>query len=71
MGNIPCVVKFSREFNLADCRFFAFRGDKFLRIWISDFTAGSKFSRILGKFLSGISRTVLLILFAVNLIEIQ
>ena len=41
---VPCG--FSREFNFADCRLFTFRGNKFSRIWISDFTAGSKLSQV-------------------------
>ena len=65
---LPCAMEFSREFNLADCRFCAFRGNKFSQIWISDFTAKSKFSRISGKYLSGISRAVLVIFNSVNLI---
>ena len=34
-------MKFSREFNFADFRFFEFRGSKFSRIWISDITTGT------------------------------
>ena len=56
---LPCCMEFSREFNFTDCRLFAFRRNKFSRIWISDFTAGSNISRISGSFLSGILPMVL------------
>ena len=39
-------MKFSREFKFEDFRFFVFRGNKFSRIWISDFIPGNKFWRI-------------------------
>ena len=38
-------MKFSREFDFADCRYFAFRGNKFSQTWILHFTAGSNFHR--------------------------
>ena len=42
-----------REFNSADFRVFALRGNNFSRILSSDFTPGNEFSRVLGKLLSG------------------
>ena len=51
-----------------DCQFFAFRRNKFSRIWTSDFTTGSKFPwQVHVQYFS----MVLVILFTVNLIEIQ
>ena len=49
-------MAFLQEFDFADCRFFAFCGDKFSQIWISVFTA---LSQISGKFCCGICLTVL------------
>ena len=46
---ILCGEKFSREFNFADCRSFAFRENKLSRIWIVDFRFQNKFSQISGK----------------------
>ena len=71
------ACQFSRECNFANILIFVFfcfcvtREQIFANIWISSLTAASKFSRIQGNFLPCNSRSVLVILFAVNLIEIQ
>ena len=44
---IPRGLKFLRDFNyFADFGFFEFRGNKFSRIWILNFTLGNNFPRI-------------------------
>ena len=43
---IPCGIKLSQEFNFADFGFFKFCGNKFLQIWISNFTPGNIFSQM-------------------------
>lgn len=53
---LPCGMKFLQEYNFADWQllFCVFPWKKFSQIWISDFNVGSKFSWIIGKFLSSI-----------------
>ena len=58
LTSVTSSMKFSREFNFTDFRFFAFRDNKFSQIWISDFTARNPFPWISGKSLSCISRAV-------------
>ena len=63
-------MKFSREFNFADFRFFEFRGSKFSRIWISDITTGTS-CMIFESYKNGSHMVVFVTLFATSFIEIQ
>ena len=68
--HLPWGMKFSREFNFADFRFFEFRGSKFSRIWISDITTGTS-CMIFESYKNGSHMVVFVTLFATSFIEIQ